>query len=81
MLDIERSSDANLCGDDGTRCGWLCDEVGMGKMMVCISLILAHPYPHQDVRTGECKTTLIICQNTLVQQWVDEVHMRRACAC
>jgi hypothetical protein len=28
------------------RGGWLCDEVGMGKTMVCIATILANPLPH-----------------------------------
>jgi len=42
--------------------------------MVCISLVAANAYPHKVVAQGECKATLIVCQNTLVAQWADEVR-------
>lgn len=49
MLDVERSNDPELAGTDSAgravRGGWLCDEVGMGKTMVAIALVLAHRRP------------------------------------
>ena len=45
----------------------------MGKTMCCISLVLAHPLTPTKGDNRK-KTTLIIVQNTLVQQWADEVQ-------
>ena len=75
--------------DRGSRGGWLCDEVGMGKTAVCAALILAHkgrdkykPVPDAafknlcDPDNGSEHTygmTIVICNNTIVQQWVDEL--------
>jgi SNF2 family DNA or RNA helicase len=49
------------------RGGMLCDEMGMGKTMCCISLVLAHPF-EPTAGDSRKKTTVIIAQNTLVQQ-------------
>ena len=73
MIDIEQSTEQVLLGEQrGTnqriRGGFLCDEMGMGKTMVCISLVLANPPSPKATR----KTTLIVVNNTLVQQWYDE---------
>ena len=43
MLDVERSTDATLIGRNGTRGGFLCDEMGMGKTAVLIALVVANP--------------------------------------
>ncbi len=71
MLSVETSDDASLAGSDGRRGGWLADEVGMGKTMVAISLILAHPPPADA--TNSRRTTLVVVPNSLAGQWADEL--------
>ena len=78
MLDIERRISEK---DSTAGCGgWLCDEMGMGKTAVCASLILANPLPNivstiipNDDKTL-LKTTLIVTNPTLVQQWISELN-------
>ena len=82
MINLERSRDAALQGQQthigktgsfgragevsGTsvRGGWLVDEMGMGKTAVCTALVLA---------TRGQGRTIVICNNTLVGQWIDEL--------
>ena len=49
--------------------GWLTSEVGMGKTMVCISLVLAHPCTDKAV-SG---VTVVLTANSLLGQWKDEI--------
>ena len=65
MLDIERSTDTSLCGTtthktgtQSVRGGWLCDEMGMGKTVVAISLILANPSTEPAVSDAEWQRAL-----------------------
>lgn len=44
--------------------GFLCDEMGLGKTVQMISLMLVHRVPK----------TLIIVPNSLVDQWMSEIH-------
>jgi superfamily II DNA or RNA helicase len=78
MLDRERARDAAGAGT-GANCairgGWLADEMGMGKTMVCISLILANPalvaqMDHDRPR----KATLVLAPVSLLGQWLDEIN-------
>ena len=85
MLQNERSNAAELLGGDGQRGGWLCDEVGMGKTAVCAALMLANPCKEKPVPDEAFaklleeksdhvyKLTIVIVNNTLVQQWYDEL--------
>ena len=47
----------------------IADEVGMGKTAVCAALILAN----RSTNTLALKTTLVITNTTLTQQWIDEL--------
>ena len=44
--------------------GLLCDEMGVGKTLQIISMMIAHPL----------KMTLIVCPASLVNQWKTEIH-------
>ena len=46
MLDVERSTDALLRGDNGVRGGWLADEMGMGKTLQARLLVHEHEHVH-----------------------------------
>ena len=84
MLRNERLSDDSLLVGRArigsrVRGGILADEVGMGKTMVCISLILSNPCPERyrglwiDRASGiTLKTTIIFTPPTLLAQWYDE---------
>ncbi|KIJ47249.1 hypothetical protein M422DRAFT_249098 [Sphaerobolus stellatus SS14] len=63
----------------------LCEEMGLGKTLECIALILLHPAIGRDPTTtrynkemeihiSEVKTNLIVTPATLAQQWVDEIE-------
>lgn len=64
---------------------FLCEEMGLGKTLEVTTLVKCHPRqnimsePKRDPfdRTrlvSECKTTLILCPETIISQWVDEIE-------
>ena len=77
MHRLETTTDAALIGVGPTRTGgerrggWLCDEVGMGKTLVCISLILAHKAQKPSGTEG---LTVVVVPPTLLGQWHDELR-------
>ena len=77
MLQVERTTDAELIGrrthgaqSQHVRGGWLCDEVGMGKTAVCISLCLANP--PSSAHGDSSHLTVVVGPPTLLGQWYDE---------
>lgn len=64
--------------------GLLCEEMGLGKTIEILSLLLLNKRAFTDnepqtyvndlgKKLLRCKTTLIICPNPLLQQWINEI--------
>ena len=66
--------------DDACRGGILSEEMGLGKTVEMISLILLHPPPPvaalnlADIENPKLGGTLIIAPSALKTQWVDEIR-------
>ncbi|KAH3761252.1 SNF2 superfamily RAD5 protein [Pelomyxa schiedti] len=72
------------------RGGLLCDEMGMGKTIEILALMLGNPLPpttgpatilpycegkeNTELNPVPCKSTLIVCPLSVLSQWADEIR-------
>ncbi|KAL3701102.1 hypothetical protein R1sor_019124 [Riccia sorocarpa] len=68
--------DANDTGP--VRGGFLCEEMGLGKTIEILALILANPCPLEKCPPGTSKGTLVVCPVSIVGQWANEVKSKLA---
>jgi SNF2 family DNA or RNA helicase len=62
-------------GDSQPRGGILADEMGMGKTVQSISVMVENQKAEEDTEDGaHCRSTLIVCPSALTSQWRAEVE-------
>ncbi|KAM7274565.1 hypothetical protein ACFE04_016431 [Oxalis oulophora] len=60
--------------DSSIKGGILADEMGMGKTIQAIALVLAKRGICQNMTGDHIKTTLVVCPVVAVSQWVNEIN-------
>ncbi|MCO5556717.1 hypothetical protein L7F22_010268 [Adiantum nelumboides] len=64
----------------GSSCGgFLCEEMGLGKTIEILALILSNPCPLERATAPGCsRGTLVVCPVSIVGQWANEVKSKLA---
>ncbi|KAH7307437.1 hypothetical protein KP509_22G058600 [Ceratopteris richardii] len=64
----------------GSSCGgFLCEEMGLGKTLEILALILSNPCPAERASVPGCsRGTLVVCPVSIVGQWANEVKSKLA---
>ncbi|CAK9225479.1 unnamed protein product [Sphagnum troendelagicum] len=76
--DDRRLDGAGAALSSDVRGGFLCEEMGLGKTIEILALILANPCPLDQCAPGSSKGTLVVCPVSIVGQWANEVKSKLA---